>query len=67
MLASLVLPAVCEKCGVWKRTPDGNAVYVTIAWKAGKTLICTKCQETLKLMDDLGDMVATDLDDDIPF
>lgn len=67
-VASMVVPIVCERCGAQKRDSLGRSLYVAIAWRRGKRMVCPACFETEKTMEDLGDLVGLGNDwDDVPF
>ena len=66
--AAIVLPVVCERCGLWKRAPDGRALYVTLAWKKGKRMVCPKCQEAETTLEKMGEVVGVwEDDEEVPF
>lgn len=59
-VSSIIIPVVCERCGVQKRNADGQMMYVALSWKRGKRIVCPDCHEGEKTMDQLSRLTGAD-------
>lgn len=64
-VSSIIIPVVCERCGVQRRNAEGQTTYVALAWKRGKRIVCPDCHAGEKAIDQLSRLTGSDDTDDM--